>query len=381
MAPWIPCTIAAENTAKDTVKFTFTYPTTTTALQLDPGDGSAPIDLTPSGTGTSEYTHVYGQAGHHVYTAAAAATAPPWSTTLQDIADQTATLLQLSEDVPTLDAISATVRTATTQVTVDVGAATIWAGIQPGDPLPTVAVDTYIAPGPSPVAYWEISRSADSGLPVVIAVGEGPSQGTSLTDAQAPIGQWLTYTLSIRYADGTTFTISAEPVIIDGTIGCFLTDASTSATVPITLVAWPQRDYAARASVLTMIGRPDPVVRSDVHTWASGEWTFYTPTDQAGAALLNVLTGSNTVLLRTQPGSSIASVYGAVLDISEQRASNNGADQRRMWVVRMQEIAPIPAAARLTTATLQDLADAAPTLGDLAELRPTLLSLSRMRFQ
>ena len=275
----------------------------------------------------------------------------------------------------TLASWPATSDTVTLPVSVDVGAATIWATVVAGSPIPAVQVDTYLSGGQSVIA-WEISRDV-AGASTTIYVGSAWQQAVSFVDALAPLGVPVVYRLRITYADYTSVYVSSNTVTITGTSGCYLTDPNTGVTVGVTLVTWPEREREARRAVLSVLNRADPVTLSDLHRTPAGDWTFYTATDADTLALLTLLTASTFATLRTQPGSSIASVTVSVGTINERRYSGRGGDPRRLVDVEVQEIEPLPATALPLNATLGGLAVVdGDTLGELSLLRDTLLQLS-----
>lgn len=367
--------LTADNVARDTVEFTITHGLAPTAV-LDPGDGAAPITVPLTG-GTGTHTYIYTDPGHHTYTATATAAVPQLAATLNDLAALSATLDELSSTARTLAEWPQTSQTASVTVTVDVGRAGLWATVIPADPLPYIQVDAFIG-APETVAAWRLWRITDSGNQL-IQIGDSITASGSWEDHEAPLNTDIVYRLEVDYTDGSHYTTDSAPVSITGTRGCFLTDIMTGRTVATEVQAWPSRVFEARQSVLGIINRPDPVVLSDQHLEPSGTWTLLTRSDADTAALLSVLRGSRMVLLRTQPTSSVASVYAAVGTISENRYTGAGWDARRLTTVQVQEMSPVPATARTLGTTLQDLADARPTLAELAELRPNLLALSRMR--
>jgi hypothetical protein len=245
-------------------------------------------------------------------------------------------------------------------------------------PLPYIQIDVVID-NPGDVTQWTITRLAPPTADVMIRLAYSSGGAESLEDHEAPLAVAIAYRLDVTRASGATETVQSNQVAIEGTTGCFLSDPYGGDVMAIEVQAWPERLYAARASVLEVIGRADPVGLSDVHSWAQGTWTLLTRTDAATDQMINLLGSSSIVLLRTQPTSSIKTVYAMVLDIAEARYSGSGADQRRLTDVDLQEIAPIPAMARALDSTLLGLSTLAETLQGLSQVRPTLLQLSQIR--
>lgn len=371
--------LAGTKTAPDTWRFDISGAVAAT-VTMDYGDGTVPVSL-PVVAGAATVTHQYLAAGQHTYTATVTDTVTAVAATLTDLAAKAATLDALHTYMQpyggTLNDISRTTAKASLTVTVNVGAATIYAQVMPAEPLPYVLVSGWIADTVG-ITSWQIWRAA-AGDRVLVAEGAAPQAAFSIEDHLAPVQVPITYELVIRKTSGGTLTqttFTSNEVMLTGTRGCYLTDPYSGATVTVTLASWPERARQARQAVLSVISRPDPVVLSDVHTWASGTWTFLTGTDGQLDALLDVLQGHGIVYLRTQPGSSIASVYAAAGTISETRYSRSGADQRRMVAVDIQEIAPIPYAGLPSRSNLAGLATLATTLEELSRVRETLLQLS-----
>jgi hypothetical protein len=285
-------------------------------------------------------------------------------------------LADIAADVATLADIAATTQTAAgLTVTVDVGPATIWATVLPGNPVPVVQVDTYIG-NIGNVTTWSVARDQPN-QSAPIYIGSRLTEAISFIDELAPLGVPITYRLTITYLDGSGAIVTSNTVMIVGTAGCYLTNPATGATLRVTLARWPDRARAPRRALLQVLGRPDPVALSDVHATPAGKWTLYTATDIETSALVTLLIGLGaTVVLRTQPGSSIPACTASIGQVTETRYSDQGGDQRRWIDVEIQEIEPLPATALPLAATLGGLADLGATLADLNALRATLLQLS-----
>lgn len=245
-------------------------------------------------------------------------------------------------------------------------------------PLPWLQVDV-VLDNPGTVTAWTVTRVGPPLLEVVIRIGTTHTGAASYEDREAALGVAITYRLNLTRTGGAQEQYVSNVVQIGGTVGCFLSDPYTNQVMAIEVQAWPQRRYASRSVSLEVIARPDPVGLSDVHTWADGTWSLLTRSDAATQQMLDILMASGIAQLRTQPTSSIRSVYGLVGDIAETRVTGSGADARRLTDVDLQEIAPIPAAARNLASTLLGLSTLAATLQGLSLVRPTLVQLSQIR--
>lgn len=253
---------------------------------------------------------------------------------------------------------------------------TITATITAADPIPVVTVGVEIT-NPGAVTSWEVTRES-AGIAVSLWLGTTSSGAMSFVDFTAPLGVPCTYRVTVTYADFTSGAASTTATIT-GTIGCYLTDPATATTIRVELASWPNRRRDARRTLVRVLARRDPVALSDVHDTPAGVWTFVTRTDAATAALVDLLTDVGIVVLRTQPGSSIATVTASVGDVNEGRYSGAGGDQRRVITAEIQEIAPLPGTTLPLDATLAGLAVYdGDTLAELAQLRPTLLALSQI---
>jgi hypothetical protein len=248
-----------------------------------------------------------------------------------------------------------------------------------GVPLATVQVDITITTLAT-VTAWSVTRDAGSAGLVVIRSGTTPAPAAlSIVDAEAPIERPMTYVLTVARAPAASEVVRTAAVTITGTVGCYLSDPYSAQAMSIDVQSWPERLYASRAVSLLVLGRGDPIVLADAHTLASGQWKLISFSDAATAQMKAILMGSGFVQLRTQPTTSIPSVYAAVLDVTEVRYSGSGTDQRRIISVDLQEIAPLPSSARDLGSTLNGLSKQGASLAALNALRPTLLQLSQMR--
>jgi hypothetical protein len=385
MAPWpdppLSLAVAVSTTPQGRTRavYTITGAKAPTA-QLDPGDGSEPVSVPISG-GTGTAMHTYADPGHHTYTASVNAACPQLWKTWGEV-PAAATWHEVPELARTWGDAVRTEESATATATVDVGPATVWATVVPADPVPLIQVDTWIGDQDN-VVLWTIERQCRDAVPdlnTVIWQRRTHPGAQSIEDREAPFGVPVTYRLAVTFRDSTKASATSEPVVITGTRGCVLTSTMTGQTIPIALKSWDEREREARQSVMAVMNRPDPVVVSDVHSTASGTWVILTYTRADLDNLYTVLLGARLVLLRSQPGSSIRSVYAAVGTITEARLYvEDGAAEHRLVSVAVQEVAPIPATARDSSVTWGQLAAAFATWGELAEALPTWQDVSEWR--
>jgi hypothetical protein len=287
------------------------------------------------------------------------------------------TLATIATTFATLNDISKTSDIVTVLATVNVGPATIWATVVAGEPVPVIRLETYVRDA-GDVLQWTVSRIAQGQPTSTIYLGTSTIYAITLFDYLAPLGVPVQYTLTVTHLDYSTDIVWSNVVTITGTVGCYLTNPYSGATLAVELQAWPSRARAPRRALLDVLSRPDPVALSDVHSTPAGAWTFVTRTDLATATLVELLTASSFAALRSQPGSSIASVMASVGAVVENRYSSHAGDPRRLVVVEVQEIANIPGTALPLASTLLGLSTLAGTLAELSELRQTLLQLSQI---
>jgi hypothetical protein len=384
MAPWPEprLTLSATTTPDETglVVATFTVANAKgTTAQVWPGDGSGPVPVTlTSGTGTVE--HRYTDAGHHVYTAVATAPMTALYGTWQALADANTTWDAVPDAFDPWRAADQTEETATTTVTVDVGDATVSAVVIDAAPIPFIQVNCWFG-YPSEVIGWTLTRQAPGAVPaqnVVIYTQTAAQELVQVSDREAPIGIPVTYKLTVRYSSGrATTTDVSNTVIITGVTGCFLTAPQTGQTMAIEVQAWDERKTSVRRSVLEISGRTDPIVLSDVVLLPEGNWNLLTRTREQLDLLYSILSASRLVLLRTQPASSLRTVYAAVGDFTEERVyPADGTAWERYMNVTIQEVMPTPATARLFSTTWTQVSGAYATWLALAEDQPSWLDVA-----
>lgn len=233
---------------------------------------------------------------------------------------------------------------------------------------------------PGTVASYSITR-ATQGVTTTIFIGGAGEGVASVADFEAPFGVSIIYSLIIQRTGGAQEIVQSAPVTITGVTGCWISNPSTHQALMIEVQAWPSRVRAGRSTALAVLGRQDPVGIVDVHTAPAGQITFLTRTQSDLTTLQQILTGSGVALLRSHdPTSTVWTEYGLVGDVGESRlVGYTDTDWRFLTPVEWQKVAPVPAAAQASAATLQQLSTLGATLQDLANLRPTLLGLAQLR--
>lgn len=89
--------------------------------------------------------------------------------------------------------------------------------------------------------------------------------------------------------------------------------------------------------VFGIVGRPDPVVISDIQHLATGEFTVITLEDDEALAL-EALLQADVLLLQTRPGERFGSRYLAIGDVTELRPGN-AEEPSRVWLLPFTEVA------------------------------------------
>lgn len=328
---------------------------------LDLGDGSpavtVPLDPdTQSGTYETEFTDV----GIYTYTATASVILADGVTSW--------TALKTSEPawIPdTVDAygtwgdVPGSTVTATADYTISIGNAGVTAEVMPGSP-PYIRITTVILEGT--VTSWTLTRMCpDSSSTIlhnqVIAAGDTHPGQMVLEDLGAPFNTRVWYVLTVTYSTGESAEYNSNTVILSGVTGCYVSDADTGRTMPIEIMTWTELDRAARRSVLEVVGRPDPIVLSDVHTWPSSSIVFLTRSRSQLVSLRSILLeGARVVLVRTMEGSSLEAAYLQVGDVKEKRLYEiDGTAWERQVEVDAQQVLPPPVTARDSRVNWGDL--------------------------
>jgi hypothetical protein len=369
--------VTDSDTGHNHATFTLTNAHTTgITVELDPGDGTTTVhmDIGADGTATGEKT--YSAAGHHVYTATVTVPMTARYPTWADLYGALATWDAVPADTATWADLTATSETASVQVEVMTGDGAVWATAVDDTP-PYAQVDTWSG-RPDDITSWTVTRNVPA-VPVsdrvVIYQGTTHPGAFSIEDDEAPFGVPISYTFTVTYTNGTRASWSSNSVTLTGGTGfggCWVTDPAAGRSLRVTIAEWTTRDFAARQSVLAVMNRPDPIVLSDVHTWASGDIVLITATQADLTTLRAILNGSRIILIRSWAGSSIEAAYMAVGDYSESRiyATDPYAWDRSVSIA-YQEIRPVPVTARDLRVSWGDIAASFATWAAVDDYFPT----------
>lgn len=117
------------------------------------------------------------------------------------------------------------------------------------------------------------------------------------------------------------------------------------ATLAVNVVSDTEKRYSARRDVVEVMGRPDPVVVSDVRGMASGTLTLATLTDSDRIGLLSMLADGSLIAFSPRyPTYGFRDVwYLSIGDVTERRVSPLGRKAERYFDLEYQRIAPPPA--------------------------------------
>jgi hypothetical protein len=209
------------------------------------------------------------------------------------------------------------------------------------------------------------------------ALADASDPSFVVVDGELPFGVPVTYQAVVNTTD--TYTSSAETYVLPGAKP-ILSDAITGAASQFVIVAWPDKAYDLRATVIKAGGR-NVVVTGDVGQF-EGQIEIFFDAYSSSELFLEVLRGATEGVLqlrRHDPDYDGVDCYVSVLDAREQRYSQDGTDGRRTWVVSVAETEPWSSGLEASAFTLQDLADryAGLTLADVADDFATLLELAQ----
>lgn len=356
----VTSTTLGDNHVTFTINVVSGTPADNTA-SLDLGDGSTPVTValdpdTLSGTYETEFT----AAGVYTNTATATVRMAQLFATWAELKAAEATWIpDTTTALPTWEWSRGEVVTASADYTISIGNAGITAEVMPGSP-PYIRVTTIVLEGTT--TAWSITRMCpDSSSTVlhnqVISSGDVHPGTMVLEDLGAPFNTRVWYVFSVTYSTGETEEYTSNTVMLSGVTGCFVSDADTGRTIPIEILEWTELDRAARRSVLEVVGRADPIVLSDVHTWPKSSLVFLTRTRSALMSLRSILLeGARVILVRTMEGSSLEAAYLHVGDVKEQRIYEaDGAAWERSVEVDAQQVLPPPVTARDSRVNWGDL--------------------------
>lgn len=164
-----------------------------------------------------------------------------------------------------------------------------------------------------------------------------PASGTAYVtiDAELPFGvpvSWLAVVNGAEYASQTeTINPPGGKVL--------MTDAISGLAAEVVVVSWPSKNFARRVSVF-QLANGDTKTISGPRAMFTSQMDVLIETDAAHASLQTLLENatSNVIQLRQPGGYSYVDCYLTVIEFSENRASQDGTDQRRTFTLQVAEV-------------------------------------------
>lgn len=203
-----------------------------------------------------------------------------------------------------------------------------------------------------------------------------------ITDAEFPFGIPVSYRATVEslYVGASLASDNATYELTGGKVA--LSDAITGNAAEVVITAWPTRTRSRQTSSFIVNGRT-VVVAGPLGTGAS-EIEFFTETDSARDNFLELMETATAGVIQIRQSGPYSGVdcYVAVQSVTEDRWSQDGTDQRRLWTLSVVEVDPWSDAYETLGTTLQDVADAyfGLTLADLAGDYGSLLDLAQGDF-
>lgn len=226
----------------------------------------------------------------------------------------------------------------------------------------------------------ELYRSVGGVRTAVRAGSTASADDTSFlrTDAELPFGVPVTY---VAIVEGVEYT--AGPVTYELPGGkVVLSDAITGTAAEVTIMAWPEKQYARQSSRFRVGGR-NVVVAGDLGMF-EGLIELYVAVTSSRDNVMDLVANATegVIQIRQLGGYDGIDCHVAVTAVTERRWSQDGSDQARRITLDAVEVEPWAPALEARGFTLQDIADAyeGQTLQDIAGDYPTLLDLAQGDF-
>lgn len=195
-------------------------------------------------------------------------------------------------------------------------------------------------------------------------------------DGELPFGVPVHWVAEVN---GAEYTSQTETVALPGG-KVALSDAVTALAAEVVVLAWPEKNYERRTSRYVLANGRTKVV-SGPPAQFTGTLELFTEQDSSRRQVQALLDGatSNIVQVRQSGGYNDVDCYVAVLSYSVRRDSQDGTDDRRVFVLDVAEVSPWAASFEARGYTLQDLADVYEglTLAQIGNDFATMLDLAR----
>lgn len=200
------------------------------------------------------------------------------------------------------------------------------------------------ATGMTQVTIYRLT--SDGSVAVRGAYQKEVSGSLNAADYEAPQNTTITY-----YATATdgVMTRDSDPVVLDGMMDrggdVLFGMGNPLALIPVEVIAVGDMKAPIRQDVVRVVGRPDPVVVSDVRGFPAGTLTVATATDSERLALAALLADGGVVAFSPHDGTfGFADVwYLSIGDVTERRVSSYGGQSDRFHDLPFQRVAPPPA--------------------------------------
>lgn len=174
-----------------------------------------------------------------------------------------------------------------------------------------------------------------------------------VVDSELPFGTPVAYVAVVN--DTVTYQTSATTYALGGDKVVF-TDAVTGAAAEAVILAWPEKQYARPGSV-HQVGARNIVVSGEVPGWTGDVQLVFDAysSGQNWFTLMRTATQGVMQMRRPDPAYDGLDAYVTVLNARETRFSQDGTDERRIWIASMIE----------TDSWSLDLAAVGTTYGDV----------------
>ena len=162
--------------------------------------------------------------------------------------------------------------------------------------------------------------------------------------APGPVHELATFFRPLMYLgyNNTTQAVSSVDRVlfsrVDNAAGLVrLQTSDGTSTAWVETQAWESEEYDRAAAVLSIAGRSDPVVLTDVLRTPRSTITFLTRDAGTLADLLTILRSTSPISMQS-PCPSVPSGWYSVLRATKNRLTNRGDDFRMLWEVDLQEV-------------------------------------------
>lgn len=200
---------------------------------------------------------------------------------------------------------------------------------------------TVLGPASPAGATIQILRVHPSGRFTFVRSANGIpfAQGGVYYDHEAPIRRACTYTAFVHNSDGTLWAESNEDSCYWDTDQDWIKDPGLPARdMRMTVESMPTYEYDSPVGIFPVMGRPAPVVVTDVRHSATGEVNIITQQAQDRDQLHLLTSTGHVLLLQTPPERGVGNMYVALQKTTEQRVVRKGVEDARLWTLQYVEV-------------------------------------------